>query len=141
MAPPALFAANAARALPFGGHRRAQTGVDSQSRPRGDIPRHHRHHVLVAGERPGRGRAEELGRPLLYGTTKRFLEVFGLAAIKDLPPVNDVFPGLSNLITEQKPASKAVAKDASDPEDSADASDESSESQPTTDETDSGDSA
>ena len=52
------------------------------------------------------GRAEELGRPLLYGTTKRFLEVFGLSAIKDLPPVNDVFPGLSNLITEQKPAAK-----------------------------------
>jgi segregation and condensation protein B len=31
------------------------------------------------------GRAEEPGRPILYGTTKRFLEVFGLNAIKDLP--------------------------------------------------------
>lgn len=31
------------------------------------------------------GRAEELGRPLLYGTTNRFLEVFGLASLKDLP--------------------------------------------------------
>ncbi len=31
------------------------------------------------------GRAEEIGRPLLYGTTKRFLEVFGLAALDDLP--------------------------------------------------------
>lgn len=57
------------------------------------------------------GRAEELGRPLLYGTTKRFLEVFGLGAIKDLPPVNDVFPGLSGMITEQKPASKAASPD------------------------------
>lgn len=59
------------------------------------------------------GRAEELGRPLLYGTTKRFLEVFGLSAIKDLPPVNDVFPGLSNMITEQKPASKRAEPDRS----------------------------
>ena len=40
------------------------------------------------------GRAEELGRPMLYGTSKRFLEVFGLASTKDLPPVGDVFPGL-----------------------------------------------
>ena len=31
------------------------------------------------------GRAEEPGRPILYGTTKRFLEVFGLNSIKDLP--------------------------------------------------------
>jgi segregation and condensation protein B len=32
------------------------------------------------------GRAEELGRPMLYGTTKRFLEIFGLSSIRDLPP-------------------------------------------------------
>ena len=31
------------------------------------------------------GRAEEPGRPILYGTTKRFLELFGLNSIKDLP--------------------------------------------------------
>jgi segregation and condensation protein B len=34
------------------------------------------------------GRAEDLGRPLLYGTTKRFLEVFGLAGLDDLPQVD-----------------------------------------------------
>jgi segregation and condensation protein B len=32
------------------------------------------------------GRAEELGRPMLYGTTRQFLETFGLASLKDLPP-------------------------------------------------------
>ncbi len=32
-----------------------------------------------------KGRAEELGRPLLYGTTTDFLKLFGLASIKDLP--------------------------------------------------------
>jgi len=31
------------------------------------------------------GRSEHLGRPLLYGTTKKFLQAFGLASVKDLP--------------------------------------------------------
>ena len=31
------------------------------------------------------GRAEVIGRPMLYGTTRRFLEIFGLASLKDLP--------------------------------------------------------
>jgi segregation and condensation protein B len=31
------------------------------------------------------GRQEVLGRPLLYGTTKNFLDQFGLKSIKDLP--------------------------------------------------------
>ena len=31
------------------------------------------------------GRSEELGRPLWYGTTKRFLEVFGLCNLDELP--------------------------------------------------------
>ena len=31
------------------------------------------------------GRAEELGRPMLYGTTREFLQVFGLASLADLP--------------------------------------------------------
>lgn len=33
------------------------------------------------------GRAEELGRPMLYGTTREFLKVFGLASLDDLPVV------------------------------------------------------
>ena len=33
------------------------------------------------------GRAEVVGRPLLYGTTKKFLDVFGLADLEDLPPM------------------------------------------------------
>lgn len=33
------------------------------------------------------GRAEELGRPMLYGTTKEFLKIFGLANLNDLPEV------------------------------------------------------
>ncbi len=36
------------------------------------------------------GRDEGLGKALLYGTTKRFLESFGLDSIKDLPQPEDV---------------------------------------------------
>lgn len=31
------------------------------------------------------GRQESLGRPVLYGTTKAFLQTFGLGSLKDLP--------------------------------------------------------
>ena len=33
------------------------------------------------------GRQESLGRPVLYGTTKQFLQRFGLNSLKDLPKV------------------------------------------------------
>lgn len=36
------------------------------------------------------GKAEVLGRPLLYGTTKKFLEVFGLSDLKDLPKAEEL---------------------------------------------------
>jgi segregation and condensation protein B len=36
------------------------------------------------------GRSDQPGRPLLYGTTRRFLEVFGLHSLKDLPKKSDL---------------------------------------------------
>ena len=36
------------------------------------------------------GRAESLGRPMLYGTTQKFLMQFGLKSAKDLPPVEEL---------------------------------------------------
>ncbi|MDG4655711.1 SMC-Scp complex subunit ScpB [Ectobacillus antri] len=33
------------------------------------------------------GRAEGTGRPILYGTTKEFLDAFGLQSLKELPPL------------------------------------------------------
>jgi len=36
------------------------------------------------------GRAEMVGRPMLYGTTKKFLEVFGLNSLKDLPKAEEL---------------------------------------------------
>lgn len=37
-----------------------------------------------------RGRADSVGRPLLYGTTDRFLELFGLNALGDLPNLREI---------------------------------------------------
>ncbi len=36
------------------------------------------------------GRSEDMGRPVLYGTTLEFLEVFGLNAIEALPPEREL---------------------------------------------------
>lgn len=41
------------------------------------------------------GRASVPGRPVLFGTTRRFLETFGLAELKDLP----MFPEIKKLRT------------------------------------------
>lgn len=41
------------------------------------------------------GRSDAVGRPLLYGTTQKFLEEFGLADLSDLPPLEaEGFAGL-----------------------------------------------
>lgn len=39
------------------------------------------------------GRAEELGRPILYATAKAFLDHFGLASLKDLPSPSELKAG------------------------------------------------
>jgi segregation and condensation protein B len=36
------------------------------------------------------GRAEVLGRPMLYGTTRKFLDSFGLNTLKDLPKIEEL---------------------------------------------------
>ena len=36
------------------------------------------------------GRSEQVGRPMLYGTTKEFLELFCLSSLKDLPSVREI---------------------------------------------------
>lgn len=39
------------------------------------------------------GRKDVIGRPLLYGTTDRFLVEFGLASLDDLPPLEEAPAG------------------------------------------------
>lgn len=36
------------------------------------------------------GKRDEPGQPLIYGTTKEFMEIFGLSTLKDLPPLTDL---------------------------------------------------
>jgi segregation and condensation protein B len=67
------------------------------------------------------GRAEELGRPMLYGTTRTFLQIFGLASLGDLPEVE-------GLVRE--PSWKPAAPPAQDAE-TEDAADETQESETT----------
>jgi len=43
------------------------------------------------------GRKEAPGRPLLYGTTREFLEVFGLPDLDALPPLRELGPGAEVL--------------------------------------------
>ena len=52
------------------------------------------------------GRGEGLGRPLLYGTTRRFLEHFGLKALTELPRPEDLPVALQSVeaeVAEVKP--------------------------------------
>ncbi len=59
------------------------------------------------------GRAEEIGRPMLYGTTKYFLEVFGLANLEDLPNAEQLRRPQDNQ--PAKPAADSAASAASAP--------------------------
>jgi len=55
------------------------------------------------------GRKDLPGRPMIYGTTKAFLEIFGLNAISDLPNLKEVVPpqgGQEAPKTEEETPSK-----------------------------------
>lgn len=56
------------------------------------------------------GRSDELGRPLRYGTTKRFLEVYGLSDLDELPWSDQLRrPKASDESYSDSPASEAVS--------------------------------
>ncbi len=57
------------------------------------------------------GRADVIGRPMLYGTTKKFLEVFGLARLEDLPRVDELRSG-----EKAAPPKKAKSSDENEEE-------------------------
>ena len=52
-------------------------------------------------------RSADMGRPLTYKTTARFLEVFGLKSLKDLPSSHDIQDLLSSE-TDSLPSNKGV---------------------------------
>ncbi len=78
------------------------------------------------------GRAEEIGRPLLYGTTKRFLEVFGLGSLKDLPRLDednpDAVPTLRPVPRDEPADETEIEPDSEvEPDDAAGGDDEPTE--------------
>lgn len=69
------------------------------------------------------GRAEEIGRPMLYGTTHEFLKVFGLAGVGDLP-------ALQGQSDAAKGRQRKAARGDEKPESTPNATTESDASQP-----------
>ncbi len=59
-----------------------------------------RHLIRIAGQR------EVPGRPMLYGTTRRFLEIFGLESLKSLPTLRE----LDELAREQGLVERAAVE-------------------------------
>lgn len=48
------------------------------------------------------GRKKTLGRPLLYGTTKKFLEYFGLNSLEELPKLEEFMGNLEEMSIKEK---------------------------------------
>jgi segregation and condensation protein B len=65
------------------------------------------------------GRAEVLGRPMLYGTTKRFLEVFGLSSLDDLPNVEELRQSVAErpAVAQTPPAEPQPQEETTEPTD------------------------
>ncbi len=58
------------------------------------------HSLLEVGLIRIMGRKQIPGRPILYGTTNKFLELFGLKNLADLPPLEE----LEKMLKESRPA-------------------------------------
>jgi segregation and condensation protein B len=43
------------------------------------------------------GKSDSVGRPLLYGTSLKFMEYFGINSIKDLPQPKDILPEVNEI--------------------------------------------
>ncbi len=59
------------------------------------------------------GRSDGPGRPLLYGTSEKFMDYFGIKSIKDLPKIKD-FKTADSEIGEPTSAEEIVAKAVTD---------------------------
>ncbi len=49
------------------------------------------------------GRRKVPGKPMMYGTTKRFLEYFGLAKLADLPTMDEFQEELDAMLSQEEP--------------------------------------
>jgi len=80
-----------------------------------------RHLVRIAGHR------EVPGRPLLYATSRRFLEVFGLARIEDLPTLRELAELAPEASAEGHPTLSGVDPVSDAPEPAGRAADDDAE--------------
>jgi len=53
-----------------------------------------------------KGRADTIGRPIMYGTTDNFLKNFGFSSIKDLPEIEDIESAVSGSVIDDVEAEK-----------------------------------
>lgn len=60
------------------------------------------------------GRLDAPGRPMLYGTTEKFLRVFGLSSIKELPEADSVLAAVDALANRTDEDGEAAGGAASD---------------------------
>jgi len=61
------------------------------------------------------GRKETVGHPILYKTTKRFLEVFGLKSLKELPAMPEILAADAEKHPQQLSLLEIRAEDDNDP--------------------------
>ena len=47
-----------------------------------------------------KGRADTIGRPILYGTTDTFLRIFGFSSLKELPKIEDIDSLMSGALSD-----------------------------------------
>ncbi len=60
------------------------------------------------------GRLDAPGRPMLYGTTEKFLRVFGLSSIKELPEADSVLAAVDALANRNDEDGEAAEETESD---------------------------
>jgi segregation and condensation protein B len=65
------------------------------------------------------GRSEGPGKPLLYGTSEKFMDYFGIHSLDDLPKLKD-FKEPENSIGEQAPIEENIESNKSEPEEKED---------------------
>ena len=65
-------------------------------------------HLMERGLVRIAGRDDSLGRPVLYGTTRKFLQIFGLNSLKDLPEIEQLRqPSTAHVPKPEPPAGSA----------------------------------
>lgn len=62
------------------------------------------------------GQREAPGRPAIYGTTKAFLDYFGVRSLDQLPPLDEIREMIEPVIEAEKAAAAAAAKEMSSSE-------------------------